>query len=488
MSMPSLPLPFDLRSIDGQILFPNWQMAPTLRKSGQSTPQKAQHLVVLVHGLWGNPGHLNYIADALRDRYSEEELVILACRRNLGSLTYDGVNVGGERVAKEIEEAVEELERQGHKITRFSIVGYSLGGLVARYAIGLLYHKGYFEKMTPVNFTTFVSPHLGVRTPLTGFQNHLWNVLGARMLSTSGRQLFTIDKFGDTGRPLLSVLADPDSIFIHALARFQHRTLYTNIINDRSAVYYTTGISKHDPFVDLTKVNLHYVKGYEPVILDPDHPCDLMPQDEVPSFYQRLHMHRHHYLRRAPILLALVVLLPVILVAFVVNSGIQTLRSRRRIMLHEADRHGEGFGLYRIPWMVQDMRVGLEDAFENVNASQEQEYLPDGSEEIADAIVEDPGSSTMAFAKTSSESLLSEKSDIGEPLLSERPFGFPTLALTTAQFAMIKALDDVGFRKFPVYIQKSSHSHAAIIVRAPKPAFEEGKLVVKHWLDNEFHI
>ncbi|KIW93131.1 uncharacterized protein Z519_05736 [Cladophialophora bantiana CBS 173.52] len=486
MLMPALP--FDLRSIDSQILFSNWEMAPTLRMSGQSTPQKAQHLVVLVHGLWGNPGHLNYIANALRDRYSGEEIIVLACRRNLGSLTYDGVNVGGERVAKEIEDAVDELERDGHKITRFSVVGYSLGGLVARYAIGLLYHKGYFEKMTPVNFTTFVSPHLGVRTPLTGYQNHLWNVLGARMLSTSGRQLFMIDKFRNTGRPLLSVLADPDSVFIHALARFQHRTLYTNIVNDRSAVYYTTGISRHDPFVDLTKVKLHYVKGYDPVILDPDHPCDLIPQHEVPSFYQRFRMHSHHYLRRAPILLALAVLLPVILVAFVVNSCIQTLRSQRRIMLHEADHHGEGFGLYRIPWMVQDMRVGLEDAFENVNAAQEQEYLPEGSEEIADAIVEDPVSSTMAFAKTSSESLLSEKPDNDEPVPSERLSNFPTLALNTAQFAMIKALDDVGFKKYPVYIHKSTHSHAAIIVRIPKPAFEEGKLVVKHWLENEFHI
>ncbi|OAL17495.1 hypothetical protein AYO22_11627 [Fonsecaea multimorphosa] len=464
-------------------------MAPTLRKtSGQSTPNRAQHLVVLVHGLWGNPSHLNYIAEALRDRYSGEEIIVLACRRNLGSLTYDGVNVGGERVAKEVEDHVEELERSGHNINRMSVVGYSLGGLVARYAIGLLYHKGYFEKMTPVNFTTFVTPHLGVRTPLTGYQNHLWNVLGARLLSTSGRQLFMIDNFRDSGRPLLSVLADPDSIFIHALARFQHRTLYTNIVNDRSAVYYTTGISKHDPFVDLTKVNLHYVNGYEPVILDPDHPCDLIPQEEVPSLYQRFQMHRHQYLQRAPILLALVALLPIIFVAFVVNSGIQTLRSRRRIMLHEADHHGEGFGLYRIPWMVQDMRVGLENAFENVNASQEQEYLPEGSEEIADAIVEDPVSSTMAFAKTSSEPLLPEKSDSDEPLLSERPSSFPTLALTTAQFAMVKALDDVGFRKFPVYIHKSTHSHAAIIVRIPKPAFEEGKLVVKHWLDNEFHI
>jgi hypothetical protein len=86
----TMSLPFDFRSIDKQSLFSSWDMAPFPRKSGQSTPQKAQHLVVLVHGLWGNPGHLSHVAKALRDRYSDDQLVVLACRRNLGSLTYDG--------------------------------------------------------------------------------------------------------------------------------------------------------------------------------------------------------------------------------------------------------------------------------------------------------------------------------------------------------------------------------------------------------------
>jgi hypothetical protein len=397
--------------------------------------------------------------------------------------------VGAERVAKEIEDMLEELGRDGYKIKKFSIVGYSLGGLVARYAIGLLYHKGYFEKMTPVNFTTFVTPHLGVRTPLTGYPNHLWNVLGARTLSMSGRQLFMIDNFRNTDRPLLSVLADPDSIFIRALAQFERRSLYTNIVNDRSAVFYTTGISKTDPFTDLSKVNCHYVKGYEPVILDPDHPCDVVPKHELPTFYERLRSSGQTLLRRMPIYLALAVLIPIATLAFLANSCVQTLRSRRRILLHETDQEGSGFGVYKIPYMVREMRVGLEDAFENVNAAQQQEYLPEGSEEIATVSTspsKSPGSNP------SSESLLGEKADTGSatqpPPTAERSSDFPTLALTQDQFAMIKALDDVGFRKYPVHIHNSSHSHAAIIVRSARPAFDEGKLVVKHWLTQEFRI
>lgn len=153
--------------------------------------------------LWGNPKHLSYIASSLRSEIPEDKLEILVAARNSGSFTYDGIELGGERVTQEIEQKIEELARRGQVIRKLSIAGYSLGGLVARYAIGLLYHKGYFEdgKIEPVNFTTFVTPHLGVRTPLLGFHNHLWNVLGARTLSMSGRQLFMIDSFRETGKP-----------------------------------------------------------------------------------------------------------------------------------------------------------------------------------------------------------------------------------------------------------------------------------------------
>ncbi|OCL04010.1 DUF676-domain-containing protein, partial [Glonium stellatum] len=168
----------------------------------------AHHLCVLVHGLWGNPQHLDYLATSLRQRYSDDKLHILVAKSNSGNFTYDGIELGGERVTNEIEETLEELARSGREITKLSVIGYSLGGLVARYAIGLLYHKGWFEKLEPINFTTFATPHLGVRSPLLGLHNHIWNVVGARLLSTSGRQLFTIDRFRATNRPLLAILAD----------------------------------------------------------------------------------------------------------------------------------------------------------------------------------------------------------------------------------------------------------------------------------------
>lgn len=85
------------------------------------------------------------------------------------------------------------------------------------------------------------------------------------------------------------MLADPDSIFIKGLGKFETRTLYANIVNDRSAVFYTTGISKKDPFVNLDQVKLNYLKGYDNVILDPEHPVESLPDDPNlhKSFLQR---------------------------------------------------------------------------------------------------------------------------------------------------------------------------------------------------------
>lgn len=82
--------------------------------------------------------------------HPEESLHILIAKRNSGNFTYDGVELGGERVCQEIEEELERLVREGRIIKKLSVVGYSLGGLVARYAVGLLYYRGLFNKLEPV--------------------------------------------------------------------------------------------------------------------------------------------------------------------------------------------------------------------------------------------------------------------------------------------------------------------------------------------------
>ena len=378
------------------------------------------------------------------------------------------------------------MEKNGTDIKKLSIVGYSLGGLVARYIIGLLYSKGWFERIRPVNFTTFASPHLGVRTPLLGVQYKVLNFLGSRTLSTSGRQLFTIDKFRGTNRPILSVLADPGSIFMLALAQFSHRVLYANIINDRSAPYYTTSISATDPYTDLDAVSVNYLSGYAPNVIDPADPVHLNPPDSESPFFARLVSNSQSLVTKVPLFALFSVVIPIGAVVFLLNSGVQQVRSQKRIRLHEEGKAGIGLGSYRIPLMVENARSAMEGAFENVNSRQGQQYLPGaGSDESHDGRLFN-GQQRNRHAEKDIQFASRTSSDL--ECSSSTGNGFPTLALTAEQFEMVRALNEVGFRKYSVHIHRVRHSHAAIIVRNQKASFDEGKVVVRHWLDEEFEI
>ncbi|KAJ5643816.1 uncharacterized protein N7484_006323 [Penicillium longicatenatum] len=443
---------------------------------------KADHLCVLVHGLWGKPSHLDYMAAALKERYGKD-LHILCPEGNSGNFTYDGIEVGGERVVHEIEDTLEKLENKGQKIKKISVVGYSLGGLVARYAIGLLQAHGWLDKVEPMNFTTFASPHIGVRTPLKGIRGQIWNGLGPRLVSISGQQLFMVDSFRDTGRPLLSILADPESIFIQGLKRFQNRSVYGNVVNDRTTAFYTTLFTKTNPFRDLEKININYVEGYEQVIVDPDEfllPLNAKePEDRASETWKQT----KDFVHNMPFYLLILLLLPPASTIFCINAAIQTFRSQKRIRLHVEGKNGALFGKYKVPLLVQDMQHVMDEVLENASARQEPAYLSGSDVEASDSLEKTTGRGSKPIEFDSDSSAVCQSPPIGHDVPKS-----PKLALTPDQFDMIDSLNDVGFRKYPVYIHKHRHSHAAIIVRIQKDSFNEGKLVMKHWLDNGFMV
>lgn len=283
----------------------------------------------------------------------------------------------------------------------------------------------------------------------------------------------------------MEVLADPESIFIKGLATFERRTLYTNIVNDRSAVYYTTGISKTDPYTDLDKIKINYLKGYEDVIIDPNSPVEpLDPEEPNDTFYGGIVRASQTTIGRIPFFLAMVLFIPLGVVAFLINSGVQSLRSSRRIRLHERGLAGIQPGNYRVPLLITGMREAVEDVYENLNSAQSHEYLVAGTEE--EAAQSEPSSPVLERPQSSNDSeppkltrQEPEKTGQHDP---------PTLALAPYQFRMVQALDNVGWRKYPVYIHKVRHSHAAIIVRKENPNFDEGRVVFRHWLDEEFTL
>jgi hypothetical protein len=299
----------------------------------------------------------------------------------------------------------------------------------------------------------------------------------------SGRQLFIIDEFRDTGRPLLAILADPSSVFINGLAKFKRRTLYCNIVNDRSAVYYTTGISGTDPYTDLEKIKINYLSGTEDVLVDAENPVSPKEPVAAPlSLYDRLLVDSKSLANRLPLFAGLALFIPIGITAFLINAIVQTLRSSKRIRLYESGDAGRNF---RTPLILSGIRGAVEDVYENLNSAQSNEYL--GSDEFDE---EAHGESSTSTETPSHDALDTEKSSVPQ---SENPDKSPrsrlntaTLALAPEQFEMISALDNVGWRKYPVHIHKVMHSHAAIIIRKNREAESEGYVVLRHLAIKEF--
>ncbi|CAK7271572.1 hypothetical protein SEPCBS57363_004693 [Sporothrix epigloea] len=476
----------------------------------------ADHLCVLVHGLWGQPEHLGSVAAALREAYSEDQLHILVAKSNSGYYTYDGIDTGGERVCLEIEDALKTAAAKGAKITKLSVIGYSLGGLVARYAIGLLHAKGVLDTLVCNNFTAFASPFVGARSPARGAFSSVFNAIGARTISVSGRQLFGIDSFRDTGRPLLAVMADPESIFMAGLRHFARRTLYANIVNDRSAVYYTTSISKTDPFAEvvaeggeLEDLPLKYVSGYNDTIMDPNEPVAL---DRLAAAMQRVRRRKENgeaakelqlskqgtispakalqrflakpwdrdrriALFEAAPMLAMAVLLPLGLTLFLANAVYQNMQSSKRLKLHNGGLAGIDIQKYRVPLWMKGLQETVEDTYEDVNTAHEPEFIsPNESESDLESVAQG--------GKQQQPPLLASDAAKESPDALDGSL----LALSSDQFDMVDNLNSLGWRKYRVWIRNVRHSHAAIIVRHESPRFDEGKTVLRHFIKEEFLI
>lgn len=238
------------------------------------------HLVTVLHGLWGAPQHVQYIVDAISNHAAaasnrhhsytgaQPKVVVLAPSTNAESFahTYDGIDECSVRVVQEIDAECARIttEDPSARIARFSIVGYSLGGLIARYVIGVLDSRqpSFFRDVEPVHFATFASPAIGIPHYDT-FWSGAFRFLGSRLLSRTGNQLYERDRFlparfanpnsdddaglagsskkgGFVGRylplprgkekaePLLKIMADPRYSFHRALLKFKHIDIFAN--------------------------------------------------------------------------------------------------------------------------------------------------------------------------------------------------------------------------------------------------------------------
>ncbi|PYH44652.1 lipase ROG1 family protein [Aspergillus saccharolyticus JOP 1030-1] len=144
-------------------------------------------------------------------------------------------------------------EACAYQITSISFIGHSLGGLVQTYAIAYIqkHFPTFFNEIKPINFVTLATPFLGlsnenpiyVRFALDlGLVGRTGQDLGLTWTAPKVRSGWEalIGGRGDSSqsqgyadarsKPLLRIL--PCGPAHEALAKFQRRTLYANVVND----------------------------------------------------------------------------------------------------------------------------------------------------------------------------------------------------------------------------------------------------------------
>ncbi|KAG2488152.1 hypothetical protein HYH03_013295 [Edaphochlamys debaryana] len=132
--------------------------------SGSGRPQGpagggATHLIIFANGLFGSPSNWSVIVEKLRERLDPKTVVLHPSQVNRLTATYDGIDVCGRRLADEIRAVA--AAHPG--LQRISVVGHSMGGLLLRYALGLLYDPstGRVAGLRPAHFVTLATPHCG---------------------------------------------------------------------------------------------------------------------------------------------------------------------------------------------------------------------------------------------------------------------------------------------------------------------------------------
>ncbi|XVF47738.1 hypothetical protein PTKIN_Ptkin03bG0135100 [Pterospermum kingtungense] len=245
------------------------------------------HLVIMVNGLIGSAADWRFAAEQFVKKLPDK-VIVHRSECNYSKLTFDGVDMMGERLAQEVLAVV----KRWPEVKKISFVAHSLGGLVARYAIGRLYEHSskfgrsgpytnslkeehtnsfvpYLEKpceyriagLEPVNFITFATPHLGSRghkqLPLLcglPFLEKRAPQTAHLVAGRSGKHLFLTDS--DEGKPplLLRMVDDGDDLkFISALRAFKRRVAYANANYDHMVGWRTSSIRRQK---ELPKSNL----------------------------------------------------------------------------------------------------------------------------------------------------------------------------------------------------------------------------------------
>ncbi|KAI3633248.1 hypothetical protein MIR68_008786 [Amoeboaphelidium protococcarum] len=200
-------------------------------------------LIVLVHGLHGTHHDFDYMAEYLKEQTADrEDVFILASECNGFLKTHLGLQAMGQALLQEVGQFVKQ-NMQSYKEIQLSVLGHSLGGLIARYVLPMLFRGGNTceedddqdeilsdVEFVPVGYYAVSSPHLGSRRG-SGWMGTAAGLYLKYLVGKTGRELFMGDEYTESGSSyaLLEYMSQSDSQFMKALLKFPHRTLFGHL-------------------------------------------------------------------------------------------------------------------------------------------------------------------------------------------------------------------------------------------------------------------
>lgn len=223
------------------------------------TNNKAHHLIVFVHGLWGSSSNLARFESVMHHSLDKSDVCNFhtyapSCFSHFK--TYDGIEAIGDYVIVDLLNHMQVLKDEHDiVISQISFIGYSLGGLISRYVIGELYEAGFFDEIKPGIFSTMATPHLG-----STFYNNstkILNFFGSNFLGQTGRDLFMVE--GKAG--MLYRLSDPGEKYYQGLQLFKFKIVVANAKFDRTVGFYSSFITKYDALSDWNKLEPRFIDG-----------------------------------------------------------------------------------------------------------------------------------------------------------------------------------------------------------------------------------
>ncbi|KAG7562260.1 hypothetical protein FFLO_02346 [Filobasidium floriforme] len=327
------------------------------------------HLAVLIHGLHGNPGNLAQCEIELVKAHQEKrsqskqgngsdlDLQVFIPSTFPGTLTFDGVELLAIRVADELDKKIERIGSQGGDVKAITIMGYSLGGLIARYLITLLDSRtpSFFERHEPIHFSTIATPNLGMPRYGTKFST-IKHLVGGHMFSQTGAELFSWDHYSEQDpRSLLEVMSDPTRPFMQTLRKFPKVQIIANGCHDLTVSYPTAAITETDPFDSFETTGIRIKTDENSVVKSwsfPSPEAEGEGEDETDTLVKtrsgqkglRKRPSRPPFLEfRFPFNYLAIPLIPIVATFFVISAfitlTIQRFRSSKRIRRYRSSRN-----------------------------------------------------------------------------------------------------------------------------------------------------